>query len=167
MTGKKMGSISNEVTLTPSEIIVGATVGTLRHAESIKNGSADAHELDPTVSGLSLHVEGASAELALAKFLGKYWPCTVNTFKQPDLSKKIQVKHTNKSKPRLLVRPNDEDDHVFVLVTGRSPHFQIHGWMYGREAKQKKWEDNPLGRPLAWFVPKEELHDITTLPASA
>ena len=159
--------MSKSVTLTPPEIVVGATVGGMRHAESIKEGRKNAHGLDPDSSGLSFDVEGASAEMALAKFLGKYWPCSVNTFKEPDVSRRIQVRQTSKHTNRLIVRPNDKDGDIFVLVTGVSPTYQIHGWMYGHEAKVPRWKDAPASRPPAWFVPPEALNSITTLPDDA
>lgn len=111
-----------------------------------------------------VHVEGAMGEAACAKALGTYNPMTVNTFKGPDIGKKIQVRTRSRACYDLIVRANDDDDEAFILVTGTCPKYTVRGWCWGREAKQARHLKNHGGHGEAWFVPAEHLRPIAELP---
>lgn len=121
------------------------------------------------------NIEGAAAEYAAAKGLGLLWNGSYNTFKkQADLGCGIQVRQAQKRKdPKnpgqylpvsLIVRPDDKEEDVFILVVGTIPTFKISGWLPGIDAMQEKYIKNPNKGPEAWFVPQCDLRPIETLP---
>lgn len=109
-------------------------------------------------------IEGAAGEMVVAKAFNLYWDCSVNTFKNPDLPNRIQVRTTHQQS--LIVRSDDADGDRFVMVQGRSPEFRVAGWLSGVEAKRDCWRRAPNGRPAAWFVPADALHPPETLMRS-
>jgi hypothetical protein len=112
-----------------------------------------------------MHIEGACGEAAVAKALNVFWSGTVNTFKRGgDIGSKIQVRTRSKSYYELIVRQDDRDDDIFILVTGKAPSFDVVGWTLGKDAKKEQWIQTHGNREAAWFVPQKELLDINTLP---
>lgn len=151
-----------EITLTKEEMQMAALVGVSRHWESSQRGHRAAHGLDPALSTVSLHIDGAMGEIAVAKALGRYWTPGVNTFKEADLGKRLQVRTCPQHGGSLIVRTDDRDDHAFTLVTGSAPCLRVMGWLWGREAKRPEWLKEHGGREPAWFVPAGELRALKT-----
>jgi len=150
---------SFNVSLSTYEMMIAAEVGKMRMVSSIKSGYENQHGMPSR--NWDADIEGAAGEMAVAKALGLYWDCSVNSFKKPDLPFRIQVRTTHQKS--LIVRPSDTDDDRFVLVRGYSPRFEIVGWILGREAKKQEWMAAPNGRPAAHFVPSEALRSPGTL----
>jgi len=149
------------------EVAIAGFVGTLRRTESIRNNlngqGKGGHQPD-----WKNEIDSVCAEIAVGKGLNIYWAGTVNTFKDPDLGEYIQVRQTPKSHLRLIVRPNDNEDHIYVLVTGttevlRCPVFEIKGWISGKAAKEVGEWMNPGGQDYAWFVDQKHLRPIYEL----
>jgi hypothetical protein len=64
----------------------------------------------------------------------------------------------------LIVRGRDPDDQQVVLVTGDRESYTVHGWILARDAKRPEWlTAMGTGRPAAYFVPLDRLHDIREL----
>ena len=61
-----------KITLTLPERIQAATVGAQRQFQNIKNGRANTKGADESNSW-QRHIEGAMAEMAVAKARGKFW----------------------------------------------------------------------------------------------
>jgi len=61
----------------------------------------------------------------------------------------IEVRGTRWQTGRLLLHPNDPDHSPFLLIRGhRHPTYQLIGWCFGREGKQKAyWWLGSRGRP--------------------
>jgi hypothetical protein len=154
--------VAEAVSLTPVEMQQAAMIGVLRQIESIRLRLKDSFGADPD-NGWSLNIEGAAGEMAVAKILDLYWGMPVNTFKRGGDVGHIQVRTRSRHHSELIVRPGDRDDDVFVLVTGRSPHFQVHGYIAGGQAKQRCWLHGYGGRPPAYFVPQSALHPLQLL----
>lgn len=148
------------ITLAPHEMAIAAWVGVRRNIESRRRGLPDKHGLSG--EGWNEHIEGAGGELAVAKMLNLYWDGSINTFKRADLAG-VQVRTRSHHGYDLLVRPDDSPEDAFVHVTGRMPHYRIHGWMTGAEAMQDRWMAHHGDRPAAYFVPRSELRPIQTL----
>jgi hypothetical protein len=147
-----------------SELLVGVNVGSLRNIESVlKNRSADKHG-EPTVDPWVRHIEGALAELAAAKALNVYWSAPVNTFKTGGDLGQYEVRLGFEDDYRLIIRNDDADEKIYILVVGRAPTFRVAGWMLGRDARKPQWLRSPGGRPPAWFVPRSKLRSLGTLP---
>lgn len=149
-----------EVHLSWHESAMASEVGRLRQLAAIKSGLLDRHGY--AGQGWSEHIEGAIGELVVAKVLGIYWDGSVNTFSRSDLPG-VEVRTRSEPYYDLIVRENDKDDAVFVLVTGKCPSYVVRGWLKGREAKQQQWLKNHGGRPPAFFVPQEALKPLKVL----
>lgn len=142
-------------------MLLAGQVGIRRQMEALKRGLPDRHGF--TGLGWDIHVEGACGELAVAKALGRYWNGSVNTFKVGGDVGAMQVRTRSRSHYELLIRPDDKDQDVFVLVTGTSPKFKVVGWIKGKDAKRVEWLQTHGGRPPAYFVPQKSLGNIEDL----
>jgi len=147
-----------EVTLTPSELFVSSHVGCLRHISSIQRklpnivaGSKDDWNSD---------VDGASAEMAVAKHLGVYWNQSVNAGKAPDVLE-YQIRSTSHRNGCLIIRERDKVDATYILVITNPPIFKIIGSIHSTIAKQDKYwrkaDDMGVG---AWWVPQCDLGEF-------
>lgn len=152
------------VTLTHTEMMTGSYVGAARQTQALDEGLRSRGFMTADKQW-GIHIIGALGEKAAAKALGVYFSETVGTFHNgvPDL-KGLEVRTRSKHDYDLLVRPDDDDDIPYVLVTGTGPEFHVWGWMTGAEAKQDRWSKTHGNRPPAFFVPKEHLHDLEDLP---
>lgn len=144
------------------ELQMACTVGVQRQIEAFRKN------LVPKLGYWSWHshIEGAAGELAVAKALSLYWNGSVNTFGKADLMDDIQVrlrKTTSDFEPCLIVRPEDDDAHLFVLVIGESPFFHVVGWLYGHECKKPEWYKTYGQKRPAFFAPIAALRDINDL----
>jgi hypothetical protein len=161
MPGGKMTANKVEVVLEWYELAIAAQVGLSRQMRAMQMKRPDKHGLDPE-KGWSVHIEGAAGEMALAKHKRVYWDGSVDVFKSAGDVGDIQVRTRSKSWYELLVRKDDRDEDIFVLVTGLAPNFAIVGWAYGHEAKLIPAKDHG-GREPAHFMPQGNLRDIDTL----
>ncbi len=146
------------VTLTPAELRMAALVGLERQLEALSQSLPDRHGYEG--EGWNIHIEGAAGELALAKWLGRYWDGSVNTFQSGGDVGEIQVRTRSKEDYDLLVRPGDKEDAVFVLVIGKAPRFRVVGWIRGADAKRPEWLRAYGGRAEAYFVPQHALKPV-------
>lgn len=151
-----------QIVLTLGELHMAAEIGVLRQLEAIRKKLPDRHGFDGD-TGWTIHIEGAAGEIAVAKVLGKYWGGTVNTFKSEGDVGKLEVRTRSKDYYDLIVRDNDKDDSIFILVTGKSPTFNVVGWILGKDAKNPEWKQTYGDRPSAYFVPQKELKSIEFL----
>jgi len=149
-----------KIKLTRYDTFCAATVGAKRQAESLYKKLPDKHGFDGA-DGWTIHIEGAAGELAVAKALNLFWDGTVNTFKRGgDIGDKLQVRTRSKDYYDLLIRQNDKDEDIFVLVVGQIPNFKVVGWMRGVDAKQEKYSQTYGNRPSAYFVPQKDLNSF-------
>lgn len=155
-----------EVRLTVSEIAQAAQVGMMRQLSSLKRNLSPAHGIRPEQAWGS-HIEGACGEMALAKALGVFWSGTVDQFKRPggdvlDLEVRTRSRHDYD----LLVRQDDRDEAVFVLLTGVAPVYVVRGWMRGSDCKQFEFMREHGGRECAYFVPQSRLNPMSQIVGS-
>lgn len=139
---------------------MGATVGVTRRIASLRRG--ETNKVNNLDFGWHSDIEGALAELALAKYLNVFWDGSVNTFKKPDAGG-FQVRHTQYANGCLIVRAGDDPKQRYCLVTGTHPDYTICGWVQGEEAREDAFLRNPGESYQAWFVPQERLHDPALL----
>src|ERR1700743_635586 len=125
------------IELTKEEFAYAVKIGKLRQEEALKKNLPDRYGFDGT-AGLSIPIEGACGELAVAKALNITWDATVNTFKSlADLVSNIEVRTRSKDNYDLLIRSDDKDQSLFVLVIRKSPKtFDVVGWIKASDAKQ-------------------------------
>lgn len=142
-----------KITLNTGELRVAAVAGVERHIQALRRGYTPKHGADPNTIW-QIHCEGACGEAAVAKALGIPFNPTINTFRDvADVGIDIEVRTRSEHWHDLIIRPDDADDSLFVLVTGRAPTYKIRGGILGKEAKHDKYLKSHGGRPPAFFVP--------------
>ena len=148
-----------EVTLTAAEQLMAQTIGLLRQAASVRMGLSNKHGRAGGDEDTD-HILGACGEIAAARVLGRYWGGDVNSFKRADIGRNVQVRTRSRHDWELLVRPDDDSEAIFILVTGAPPRLRVHGWMQGHDAKRADWLRDHGGRPPAFFVPQAALRPL-------
>lgn len=146
-----------EVVLSCLEMQQGALVGVARHMEALTSGCRPKEMI--AEHSIYIHMVGAWGEIAAAKQLGRYWLPTINAFKAPDIGENIQVRTRQRHSYELIIRDDDNPDHVYFLLTCEHPPvFIMHGWVIGRNARRDEWrrDHGGYGKP-AWFVPQRAL----------
>jgi hypothetical protein len=152
------------VKLESYEVDLGTFVGKRRYEESLRMGKKDAYGFNKSADvSRMIDVEGACGEVAFAKAMNFYYSGSVNTFKKGGDVGRIQVRTRSRHDYDLLIRNNDNDSSVFVLVTGKIPEYIVHGWIYAKECKKKEYLKDYGNRPAAYFVPKSILKPLNTL----
>lgn len=152
------------VRLTRPQLFFGAQIGVMRHMSALFDASSNGYGLDPDCDGWGLHIEGACGEQAAARSTGRWWPASNRTYKRDCDVLGFEVRTRSSHFYDLIIRPNDPDNRVFVLVTGRAPDFCVRGWIYARDGKLAEYERQHANRAAAYFVPQSALHPIETLP---
>ena len=160
----KSFNMPSEIILNLREINSGVQVGGLRQIEAILQGKEDSHGF--VGDGWGTHIEGACAEIAVAKCLNLYWEPRVNTYKfKADIGENIEVRRRSLHDYDALIRSSDQDNHFFIHVTGKIPKFLVHGWILAADAKKhNEWIKNHGNRPSAWFVPPSYLKSLEEFP---
>lgn len=152
-----------EVRLTAVQAREAWYVGGLRQRQAVGQGRTDQHGLDP-VMGLEVHAQGAAGEMAVALALGVHWAAPVNTYRRGGDVGVWQVRTRSEHWYDLLLRPNDRPNDVYLLATGKLPTFRVHGWITARDGMLPRLRAEHGGRVAAYFVPKDLLHPLGTLP---
>jgi hypothetical protein len=154
----------HRVSLTQGEIWIARTVGLKRHELAVARGAKD-RWVPPDPERVA--VMGVGAEIALAKFMNRFWSggiaFTPAEFSGADVGTKTQARWASRDDGDLGVRDHDNHPgHAYVLLTGGPEIFFIRGWMWDHEAKQDRfWRTN---QPYpAWMVPQRCLRDPAQL----
>lgn len=151
-----IGAVSMELAL--GEVYQAASVGILRRIESRRLNLSGGRAMNG--NGWTNDIEGACAELALAKYLGVYWNGGVNTFKAGDVGK-FQVRYSQYYDARLVVRTNDAPGDIYVLVVGGEGNYTLVGWCAGERAREVGSWENPNGYEYAWWVDQRDLSSMS------
>ena len=145
-----------DINLTAYEILMAAQAGIMRQVENIKK-SAEPYYGASSINDWQLHIEGCLGEFALAKFLNVWWG---GKGKKREADVDIyDVRTTPGHEFRLILHPDDPDDRIFWLVTGRNGSYKIQGWIRASDGKQQKYWDDPTRKRPAFFVPSSALND--------
>tara|TARA_R110000803_G_C11989495_1_gene321960 strand:- start:9029 stop:9499 length:471 start_codon:yes stop_codon:yes gene_type:complete len=147
---------STTVVLTPSEMVLAASAGVMRNVKNINAKLKDAYKADPN-QGWQMHIEGALGEMALAKFLGLYWP-GVGKMRGTDVGE-VDVRTRSRADYELILHEKDPDDRVFWLLCGNNGRYDVKGWILCADGKRQEYWSDPSGknRP-AFFVPQSKLN---------
>jgi hypothetical protein len=73
--------------------------------------------------------------MAFAKATRRYWSGSVKTFKAGSGVGNIQVRTRSREDYDLIVRDDDPDEDILVLVIGHAPSCRVVGWMRGMTAR--------------------------------
>lgn len=154
-----------EIKLEKYEIELGTFVGNKRYEEAILQNKKDSYGFKKSPEeSRQIHIDGAIGEVAFAKAMNWFYSGSVNTYKNGGDVGAIQVRTRSKHSYDLIVRNNDRDNDIFVLVTGCiSDNYIIHGWIIAKDAKNQKFSKSYGNRPSAYFVTKEYLRSIKSL----
>ena len=103
----------------------------------------------------------AGAEIAAARYLGKEFTGTVNTFHNtPDVEGGWQVRCTDYLTGCLIIRQKDidclKDKFILMIYEGNST-YRAAGYRVGGDCIDKKYLRNPGNRKPAYFVPQQDL----------
>lgn len=150
-----MSENSTLVTLTASEMFMAAQAGLMRQIENIKRKRQPRYGAN-IEADWQVNIEGALGEYAVARFLGIHW-AGKGIFRGFDVGE-LEVRTASRDTYRLILHPDDHDDHCYYLVTGLNGTYRIRGWILGREGKRNEfWQDPGTGRP-AFFIPQSALN---------
>jgi len=135
-------------------------INALRQNFKNRGGDAD-HRTGREAWGLD--VEGAAAEMAVAKGLNRFMPFIINTStaKDDDLNG-IHVRSTPYAQGHLLIYKDDFDEKPYVLAVGAIPRFNLKGFCLGKDGKQQKYFRQTLDGNAFW-VPQDQLKSIERL----
>lgn len=145
------------VTLSLPELSIAAIIGVRRRLRALARQRAHKYGM-PKWDPWATDIEGAAAEMAVAKAMGWYWSDSDAPDYHGDV-RDVGVRWTPYESGALIVHPGDPDGMTFVLVVGRAPTYRIAGCLEGFEAKDPKWWREDTGRP-AFFVPQQHLRDV-------
>jgi hypothetical protein len=145
------------IELSVDDIFEAAECARLRMEDSsgrIKNYN-QTDSKDP-VYNLEKELMGAMAEMAFCRLIGVEFPKSVGTFKrEPDVPPDWEVrwaKRRQASGYQLVVRPGDNPDRKYVLITGSGGVYRCRGWISKRDAKRVgKWLNPPM-----WTVLRDD-----------
>ena len=141
------------------EIMWAATLGVRRFIESARWKRSDTE--GKTEHNWNWCINGALAELAVAKELGIPWQATINTFDRPDVGR-YQVRWTSTSELRIDHR---KEPGIYILVTGDHVDMQLRGYITTQEAmKVTEPSVKRAGRKEMLWVKISDLHPIDELP---
>ena len=148
-----------KIKLTVSEIRVAAQVGVARKLSSMEK-NLNQNESYNYQKAWDYDINGAAAELAFCKWKGIHWSASVDNFTGADVGDDIQIRNAQKDDGSLAIKEHDQNDHVFVLLTGRIPEFTLRGWIRGKDGKKPHWKSNINKGQDTWLVPQEALRKI-------
>lgn len=131
------------VVLGESELRLAATVGVEREIATRRREIPDRASVVPEPWDRA--VNDASAEIATARVIGRFWPAIVNPFSEgPDLPDRVFVRRTA-TEYRLPIFAEDDDEGIFVLAVGVAPKIHVVGWIRGKDGKRAGWLDKAEG----------------------
>lgn len=154
------------VVLTPSELLHGGCCGLFRTVFNIRHGVAHKYGGERG-SVWDTGIVGALGEIAVAKYLGRYWEGmgALGDYAALDV-RGVNVRCCALDHGHLLLHPADRNECPFVFVTSPAEtpaRFTLRGWILGRDGKRDQyWRDPAGGRP-AFFVPPTALHPVASL----
>jgi hypothetical protein len=151
-----------QIRLLWSEVMLAVQAGVMRRLSALKAGQSGVYGAS-SVGAWDHDINGAIAELACAKWANVYWNGTVGLIGAPDVGR-WQIRSKVSSDHRLVVRPTDANDEIFVLVLLQLPNVQLCGWLYGADAKQQGWLKEYPPRPAMYFVEEAFLQPMKTIP---
>ena len=101
--------------------------------------------------------ESVGAEIAVAQYFGiKGFKPTLNTFKnEADVMARLEVKWTSYINGHLIINATDREDDVAMLVTGKSPVYQLVGWIPIKMARNELFRHESQDN---YWIPQGKLY---------
>jgi hypothetical protein len=155
-----------EIRLTTDEILAGVVVAAnkkitsdRRRAEGRASRSPEHYqERNGVYNTWDNEIESALAEIAVSRWRNRYWMGMYVSGGAGTDAGNAQVRWTERHDGHLILYKEDNDDAVFVLVTGRSPDFRIVGWAKkGEVIEADFWHEPPAVKCASWWIPQPKL----------
>ena len=152
-----------ETYLTPFEIEIATHVAAARSNNGRINNRTQRNNLAEEKRE-SVDKQGALCELAFCKIMNLYWDFNLDRIGLPDVEPCFDIKGTSYWDGKLIVKLNEPDNFIYVLVVSHKNRFKACGFLNGARAKNIKYFDEPVpGRP-AFFVPQSDLISMQEFP---
>lgn len=144
----------------------GTLIGNKRQTESIRLGLIPRTDKRATSEyNRQVHISGAIAEAVFATHTGLKWLRSVNSFdKEPDVLPDFQVRSSKLDAACLIIRPRDNLNHRYVLLTQNNPDFMIFRGAFdakminlNRQDFERFFIDPNDRNDPAWFIPQYAL----------
>lgn len=155
-----------KIALTVDEMILYGGYGLERCANALWRGRRGNHGFNRDNERWQIDVEGSLAEYVAAKALGllPFNPAVDELDSEKgDIGPGLQVRSTKYLSGSLLIHDSDDDNHVFILVTGAYGRYTVCGWIYAREGKREEFRKTYKGRTAYW-VGQDCLRPIEDVP---
>lgn len=109
--------------------------------------------------------EAYAAEWAVANYYRlPYEPSQSESKERADVGENLEVKWSRHHAGNLWIGHSDRSEDVAILVSGRTPHFTIVGWIPVSIAKRDKYRHSTQDK---WIVSQINLQPIETLERSS
>lgn len=159
------------VWLTWSEMLIATNIAAMRRIFALKANCGSTHgSKRPADEGAwEPDFFSCQSELAVAKYLNLFWSGSVGDVEGIDVGGCVEVRTIRSSDHRLRLHEDDKDHLPYVLVYATPPLFDLRGWCYARDGKQRELWSDPTGanRPAYWIPqnsgllrPVSELREI-------
>jgi len=147
------------INLKPAEQLHAATVGCRRHIRAMMKGRRDRGAVEDRTKVWGSDIEGASAEMALAKHLKIYWDCDRDLDHEGDVGD-LHVRSTTHHTGKLLIYDHDPDA-TFVLMITDLPRVGLAGCINSKIARgHDEWYDDKNFLVPCWAVPQSALEEL-------
>ena len=153
-----------KIDLTEEEVLDAMRHGDERHAESRRSSRRDRFGMKKE-DRIDVDYVGAIGEQIVAKAIGIEPEFRIGNFKGPDLRGFIQVRATDNLSHSLIIRSNDNKDHVYALAYAVPDRgFFFGGWIWGVDGMSGQfWRSLWNGRPPVWLIDEMHLHPAESL----
>ena len=157
------------IVLTENEKKEAIKWGKARRETNLKGELKDLSHSGKPMGGdwLKNDVIACGAEIAAARFLGKKFTGTVNTFNDADVDGGWQVRSTDCRHGSLIIRPWKDckgkklkDKFILVIYEGDKT-YRMAGWKVGEDCTKKEYLRAPNNGKEAYFVPQKDLNKWT------
>jgi hypothetical protein len=153
--------MSVKIELTLDEVYYGANVGVMRSMDSIRGGFNKPSFYK--ARDWNIDIDGALAEMAVAKMLNEYWGGHIKSFKNADVSDQFQIRSTNYKNGKLVFREADKEDYIYILVITDCPFYTVVGGISGKRAVTFPIQPADHRGPEARWIPQSDLTPIETI----
>lgn len=111
-------------------------------------------------NGWENEIEGAAAEVAVAKHFGLFLPVTMDAFGAPDVGD-WHIRSSKHENAHLRIGKK-ETTGKYMLVIGQFNKWRIAGWIQAEEARQEKYyRQMRADRPAkSYWIPQDDLHKV-------
>ena len=151
-----------EISLTATEVLLGAMAGVIRQIKRHFEGVEHRHGFDKTKGGAwENDIIGALAERVFHKWSGRYFEPRLD-YKRGDAGP-YEIRGTSVDEGHWLMHRDDGDNVREILIVGQIAQWRICGWVMGKDGKNEQYWRTVKGRHAYW-IPQPALNSMHQLP---